>query len=49
MWGFSYTSHAALIFMRGVSLTHPVLVSVFTGGVSLTYPMLASFSARKYL
>ena len=38
---FSYTSRAAFIFMRGVSLTHPVLgFLIFIWRVSLTHPEL---------
>ena len=34
--GFSYTSHAGFIFILGVSLTHPVLVSHLSGEFSYT-------------
>ena len=34
---------------RGVSLTLPMLVSLFITGVSLTHPELVSFSSRKFL
>ena len=37
LWSFSYTSRTGFIFMRGVSLTHPVPALVFIWGVSLTH------------
>ena len=48
---FSYTPHGVLIFMQGVSLTHPVLASFFfffffIWGFSLTHPVLVSFLYR---
>ena len=46
---FSYTSHAGLIFVWGVSLTHPVLASFLSGGVSLTHPVLAVLLSGKFL
>ena len=42
---FSYTSRAGFIFMRGISLTHPILALFFIWRVSLTHPMLAFFSS----
>ena len=45
----SYTSRAGFIFMRGVSLTHPVLPLFFIWGVSLTHPVLASFLFGEFL
>ena len=35
-WGFFYTYHAGFIFILGVSLTHPVLVSYLSGEFSYT-------------
>ena len=46
---FSYTSRAAFTFIWVVSLTHPVLVSVFIRGISLSRPLLASFSYLEFL
>ena len=37
-----------LHFLRGVSLTHPVLASFLISGVSLTHPMLALFLSGKF-
>ena len=52
---FSYISSAGLIFMWGVSLTHPMLTLfslsraafIFIGAVSLTHPMLTLFSLSR--
>ena len=41
--GFSYTSRAALIFMQGVSLTHPVLASFLSGEFLLHIPCWLHF------
>ena len=38
---FSYTSHAGLIFIWGVFLTHPILALFFCGEFVLHIPMLA--------
>ena len=46
---FCYASHVGLIFVWGVSLTHPVLASFLSGGVSLTHPVLASLLSGKFL
>ena len=40
---FSYTSHACLIFLWGVSLTHPVLPLFFSGEFLLQIPCLLFF------
>ena len=42
MGSFSYTSHAGLMFIWGVSLTHPVLASFFYLG-SFSYTSHAGF------
>ena len=44
---FSYTSRAGFIFMREVSLTHPML-TVFMWGVSLTHHVLPSLSCGEF-
>ena len=50
IWGVSYTSCAGFIFMRGVSLIHPVLAfPPLLWGVSLTHPMLALFLSWEFL
>ena len=50
MESFSYTSRADLIFIWGVSLTHPVLASsFFIWGASLSHSMLALFFCVKFL
>ena len=46
---FSDTSHAVFNFIWRVSLTHPVLVSVFSLGVSLTYPVLTLVLSGEFL
>ena len=40
LWSFSYTSRAGFIFMRGVSLTHPVLALFLSGEFLLHIPFL---------
>ena len=49
MGSFSYTSHADLIFMEGVSLTHSVLVYFGYWGVFLTHPVQVSFFSERFL
>ena len=48
---FSYTSHAGVTFLWGVSLTHHVLASLFffIWVVSLTHPMLDLFLSGEFL
>ena len=46
---FSYTSRAGCHFIRGLSLTHPMLASFLSRGVSLTHPVLASFLSEEFL
>ena len=47
---FSYTSHAGFSFIRGFSITHPMLVLFqFMQGISLTHPMLPSFVCREFV
>ena len=46
---FSYTSHAAFVFMWGVSLTLSVLASFFIQEVSLTHLLLASLCGEFFL
>ena len=38
LWSFSYISHAGFIFICGVSLTHPMLVSFLSGEFLLHIP-----------
>ena len=45
---FSYTSHACLMFLWGVSLTHPMMAFFLMGRVSLTYPKLLSFLCGEF-
>ncbi len=51
MWGETqaYTSRAAFIFIWGVSLTHPMLISFFIAAVCLTHPVLALFLSGEFL
>ena len=48
MWGASYTSRAALIFMQRVSLTHPVLASFLSGEFLLHIPCLLCSSVGSF-
>ena len=45
---FSYTSRAGFIFMRGVSLKHPVLALFFYGEFLLHIPCLFDFSVGSF-
>ena len=45
---FSYTSHAVFIFILGVSLTHPVLVSFLSWEFLLHIPCWLSFSVGSF-
>ena len=44
LWNFSYTSRAGFIFMRGVSLTNPVLALFLSGEFVLHIPCLLFIS-----
>ena len=44
LWNFSYTSRAGFIFMRGVSLTNPVLALFLSGEFLLHIPCLLFIS-----
>ena len=45
---FSYTSHAGFIFIWGVSLTYPVLVSLLSGEFLLHIPCCLDIYARSF-
>ena len=45
---FSYTSHAGLIFIWGVSLTHPMLTLFLCGEFLLHIPCCLDFYARSF-
>ena len=46
---FSYTSRAGFLFIRGLSLTHPMLVSFLIWGICLTHFVQLSFFFSFYL